>query len=126
MLLNEIHNPAVLTVRIDQVLSDLIFDTEMIEDWEDISEVPEPLKPLIQIITPVDNDYRGMASGDLLDLYSNSPEWAFYTGVKSGKLYQQDLLNDPQAVALIKMTPKRFMSLVQQHAVKDPQQGRPN
>ena len=120
---------AALTVRVDQQLSDMFLEPpfsgyEHDQVWEDISEVPEPLALLIYVVTPIEQDYRGMSAGPLRQMYETEPEIAFYVGKRSGKLYQQDLLNIPNAVSMVEMSPKQLMSLVQKHATQDVRPGK--
>jgi hypothetical protein len=117
MKLCEIAQTAPLVVRVDQDFSDLTFDFPLGDSWDDISEVLEPLKPLVYVITPIDQDYRGMSGGDLGDLYANSPELAYFVGTKTGNLYQQDLLNVPHVVYVVMIEPRRLMDLVLAHSV---------
>lgn len=77
MLLQEINNQ-VITVRVDQEFSDLTFDFDFDDDFEDISEVPEQLRPLVQVITPIEDDYRGAGSFAPASWYENEPELAYY------------------------------------------------
>lgn len=112
-----------ITVRVDQDFSDMTFEFPFDEEeaYEDISEVPEPLIPLVQVITPIDQDYRGQHPASsvfpgLASAYASSPELAYYVGRDSGKVYQQDLLNIPHTVQAIEgMDKQQLMSLLTPH-----------
>lgn len=123
MLLHEIHTRMnAITVRVDQEFSDMTLEFDIIDEWEDISQVPEQLQPLVYVITPIDSDYRGQ-SDELAGEYANSPELGYYVGVQSKKVYQQDLLNEPNVVSLIRINQKKLMALIQWHAINEPHSG---
>lgn len=110
------------TVRVDQQFSDMSFDLPFIDgkEWDDASQVPEPLKPLVYVVTITDGDYRGRS--DLAAEYSNTPELGFFVGSQTGSVYMQDLLNEPNTIMQIskRMTPTKLMALVQQHVIAEP------
>lgn len=109
------------TARVDSVFSDMTLDLPFLDgrEWEDMSQVPEQLKPLVYVITPTEGDYRGRS--EMADSYKDQPELAFFVGVSSGSVYMQDLLNEPNLIMQIskRITPNKIMKLVQQHIVQD-------
>lgn len=104
-------------VHVDDEFSEMTFDFEFDTSYEDMQEVPEPLTLIVKVVTPIEHDYRGMAKGTLRQQYESSPELAYYVGNKSGKLYQQDLLNHPQTVFELKMSKEQLVSLLNQHKI---------
>lgn len=110
------------TVRVNQQFSDASFDFPFIDgkEWDDITQVPEQLTPLVFVVTPVEDDYRGRS--EMSNDYASAPELGFYVGKQSGSVYMQDLLNEPNTVMQMskRMTPSKLMKMVQQHVVAEP------
>lgn len=121
MKLFEITNNR-FTVRVNQQFSDASFEFPLIDgqEWDDARQVPEPLKVLVYVITPTEGDYRGRS--ELASEYANTPELAFFVGERTGSVYMQDLLNEPNTISKMskRMTPSKLMALVQQCVVSEP------
>lgn len=100
----------------DQAFSDMTMEFDINDDlfYEEISEVEEPLELIAKVVTPIDQDYRGTATGDLRGQYATEPELAFYYGTKSKKVYMQDLLND-DSVSVLTMSYLKLTRLLQKH-----------
>lgn len=109
--------PNAITVYVDQEFSDAALEFDIHDkDYEDISLVEEPLTPIALVITPIENDYRGVSGHS--DWYENEPELAYYQGTKTGNVYQQDLLNDPQNVVVLRMPATKFMKFLNDHILE--------
>lgn len=105
-------------VRVTQAFSDATFELPTYdEEYDDISSLPEQVVSIARVITPTENDYRG---GSNLD-YSNEPELAYYRGVTTNRVYQQDLLNVPHSVSVLKMPYAKFVNMLQASIVVDAQ-----
>lgn len=121
MLLTEITamRSNALTVRVDQEFSDATLDFDVADEWDDIADVPEQLNPLMYVVTQTEGDYRSL-SDELTQTYGNTPELAYFVGARSGKLYQQDLVNIPNTVFLLSMPVAQFNKLIGQHIINEP------